>query len=106
MRNACVKAGVCALSMLMICACWGCTPSRTALQQAAAEQGRARAQVVLPVLPGECRRAVAHSVTILGANPVIVLARERAQLNLANDVIARCAGFYEQVKTGLERPQQ
>jgi hypothetical protein len=58
---------------------------------------------MLPVLPGECRQAVAHAVAVLGANPVIVLARERAQLDLANDVIARCAGFYAQVKSGLER---
>ena len=87
--------------MLMILACSGCTPSRVA--QAGDEQGRAQAQLFLPGQPGECRQAVPHAPAVLGANPVIVLARERAQLESANGVIDRCAGFYDQVKAGLER---
>lgn len=58
--------------------------------------------MVLPPLPGECRQTVPHAAAALGADAVIVLARERAQLNLANGVIRRCADNYDDLKTGLE----
>lgn len=87
--------------MLTILICSACGPSR--LAQAGAEQGRAQAQLFMPALPAECRQTLAHAAAVLGANPVVVLARERAQLDLANGVIVRCAGFYAQVKAGLER---
>lgn len=86
--------------MLTILICSACTESR--ISKAGADQGRAQAQLFMPVQPGECRRKVPHATAVLGANPVIVLARERGQLDLANDVLARCAGFYAQVKSGLE----
>ena len=75
-------------------------PSR--IVQAAAELGRAEAGIVLPVLPGECRQAVPHAPARLGEDAVVVLARERAQLDLANGVIRRCADNYDNLKTGLE----
>lgn len=86
----------------MILLCSGCAGNRTAQRLAAAEQGRAVAGVVLPAQPGECQRDIPHAAAVLGDNPVIVLARERGQLDLANDVRARCAGFYAQIKSGLE----
>lgn len=79
----------------------GCTGS-SRIAQAAAETGKARAGVILPVLPGECRRQIDHAPAPLGANAVVVLARERAQLDQANGVIRRCAGHYEDVKAELE----
>lgn len=45
---------------------------------------------------------MAHAAVALGSNPVIVLARERAQLDRANDVIKRCGRFYIDVKRRLE----
>jgi hypothetical protein len=41
----------------------------------------------------------------IGNNPVVVLARERGQLDLANGIIGRCARFYADVKDGLEAGQ-
>lgn len=56
----------------------------------------------LPILPGECRQAVPHAPAELGANAVVVLARERVQLDRANSVIRRCADNYDTIKAGLE----
>ena len=78
-----------------------CGPTNR-IAQAAAESGKARAGVILPVLPGECRQRVPHAPVGLGDNAVVVLARERAQLDQANGVIRRCAGHYDNVKTQLE----
>ena len=80
----------------------GCAANQVELYRAAAEQGRAEARVVLPALPGECQRGLPHAAAGLGDNPVVVLARERSQLDAANGVIIRCAGFNAQVKAGLE----
>lgn len=56
----------------------------------------------MPPLPGECRKTVPHAAVAVGDNPVVILARERGQLDLANGRIVRCADFYGDVKTGLE----
>jgi hypothetical protein len=58
--------------------------------------------VILPPLPSECRRAVPHAPVAIGSNPVVVLARERGQLDAANSTIDRCSRFYADVKAGLE----
>jgi hypothetical protein len=79
----------------------GCV-GNSRIARAAAEVGKARAGIVLPVLPGECRRTIDHALAPLGANAVVVLARERAQLDQANGVIRRCAGQYDRVKIELE----
>ena len=55
----------------------------------------------LPPLPSECRRAIDHAPAELGANAVVVLARERAQLDRANGVIGRCAGNYDALRAEL-----
>lgn len=57
---------------------------------------------MLPPLPGECRQAVPHAPAELGANAVVVLARERLQLERANGVISRCADNYDTIKAGME----
>lgn len=74
-------------------------PSR--ITAAAAEIGRVEAGIALPVLPGECRQVVPHANARLGDDAVIVLARERAQLDLANGVIRRCAENYDNLKLEL-----
>jgi hypothetical protein len=56
----------------------------------------------MPPLPAECRRQIAHAAARIGDNAVIVLRLERGQVDLANDIIARCARFYSNVKAGLE----
>lgn len=61
--------------------------------------------MILPPLPGECRQAIPHAPVAIGSNPVVVLAGERGQLDTANSAIARCAGFYGNVKAGLEGQQ-
>jgi hypothetical protein len=61
--------------------------------------------VVLPPLPGEFRQAVPHAPAMLGDDAVVVLARERGQLDWANGVIRRFAGYYDNLKTGLEGGQ-
>jgi hypothetical protein len=45
---------------------------------------------------------VSHAPAGLGDNAIIVLARERAQLELANGIIARCARNCDTIKTRLE----
>ena len=57
---------------------------------------------MLPPLPDECRQAVPHAPAELGANAVVVLARERLQLERANGVISRCADNYDTIKAGME----
>ena len=90
-----------ALSMMLLLSLSACSPA-SRIVQAASETGKARAGVILPVLPGECRQTVPHAVAGLGANAVAVLARERAQLDRANGVIGRCAAHYDTIKAGLE----
>lgn len=80
----------------------GCASTTSRISQAAAETGKARAQIVLPPLPNECRGSVPHAAVHLGADAVTVLARERAQLDVANGVILRCAQNYDALKAGLE----
>lgn len=58
--------------------------------------------MLLPPLPGECRQALPHAAAELGANAVVVLARERLQLDRANGVITRCAENYDTIKAGME----
>jgi hypothetical protein len=89
------------LLLLSLSAC--ARPNQIAL--AAAERGKAEAGVVLPPLPGEFRQAVPHAPAMLGDDAVVVLARERGQLDWANGVIRRFAGYYDNLKTGLEGGQ-
>lgn len=79
-----------------------CVRPPNRIQQAAAEFGQARAGILLPPLPGECRAVIPHAPAQLGDNAIAVLARERAQLDRANGVIRRCAENYDTLKTELE----
>jgi hypothetical protein len=64
--------------------------------------GRAQAPIILPPWPGECRRAVPHASAAVGDLPVVVLRKERAQLDRANDTLGRCATHYDALKSGIE----
>ncbi|MFP9138680.1 hypothetical protein ACLI1C_15990 [Devosia sp. XGJD_8] len=88
--------------MLTILICSGCASTSAQLYQAAAEKGRAETKVMLPVLPAEFQTQVPHAPAVLGANPVIVLARERAQLDWANGVIRRFGDFYRHLQSGMK----
>lgn len=88
--------------MLMPLILSACAKPPNRIVEAANEQGKARAAVILPPLPVECRHAIPHAAAVLGANAVVVLARERAQLDQANGVIRRCADNYDDLKAGLE----
>lgn len=81
----------------------GCSSSQQARQAAGAEMGQAAARVILPVWPGECRRAVPHASAALGDSPVLVLRRERGQLDIANDQMHRCAAHYDGLKRSIEQ---
>lgn len=101
MRNVRGMLGAFALSTMLLLSFSGCAKPPNRLAQAAAEQGRAQAGVYLPPLPDQCRKAVPHAPAELGANAVVVLARERAQLDQANGVIRRCADNYDTLRAGL-----
>lgn len=58
--------------------------------------------MVLPAWPGECRQRIAHAAAGLGDSPVVVLRRERAQLDQANDRLALCANHYDGIKRDIE----
>ncbi len=103
MCNALKRAGAAsALSMLLLLSLSACARPPSRIAEAAAERGRAEAGVILPVLPGECRQTVPHAPARLGDDAVVVLARERAQLDLANGVIRRCGANYDNLKAELE----
>ena len=101
MRNGRGILGAFALSMTLILSLSACARPPNRLALAAAEQGKAEARVLLPSLPGECRQAVPHASAVVGANAVVVLARERVQLDRANSVIRRCADNYDAIKSGM-----
>lgn len=73
-----------------------------ALRRAAADTGRAAAQVTLPDLPDDCRRMEPHAALAPGAEARSVLKRERGATDRANARVGRCAGFYDDVKSGVE----
>lgn len=62
------------------------------------------AGVELPPLPERCKRQVPHASLATGSEAVVVLKRERAQLDVANATIALCARNYETVQQEFQRP--
>lgn len=71
------------------------------LLAAADTQGKANARVVLPDLPTDCRKREAHAFKA-GDEAMTALKKERGALDRANRRVGRCAGFYDDVKSGLE----
>lgn len=61
---------------------------------AAAQKAIAEQQTQLPPLPAECYIDTPHAPLTVGAEARVTLARERQQLNVANDKRYRCASFY------------
>ncbi|CDP50954.1 hypothetical protein [Devosia sp. DBB001] len=49
-----------------------------------------------------CRQDVEHAPLTIGASPVVVLKRERVQLDRANGEKRNCAAFYLNLKADLE----
>ena len=77
--------------------------SDAALRLAAVDTGKAEAGVALPELPDDCRRQEAHAQLAPGTEARTVLRRERQALDRQNARGGRCAGFYDEVKDGLEK---
>lgn len=69
-------------------------------------RGRAEARVTLPDLPEDCRKREPHRIRA-GDEAITALKRERRALDRANARVGRCATFYDDTKTRLQRdPQQ
>lgn len=69
---------------------------------AAETQGRAAAGTNLPDYPEDCRRKEAHAPLVEGQEKLSILKREREALDRQNARTDRCAGFYDEVKRGLQ----
>ncbi|WP_196258551.1 hypothetical protein [Pelagibacterium limicola] len=80
-------------------ACSATTGQR--IDSAASALGRAQAGVVLEPWPDLCRGPVPHAALIEGEELAVLLRRERAQLDEANGLLRRCAGFYDALRAGL-----
>jgi hypothetical protein len=81
----------------------GCSTTGERIDAAAADLGRAQAGLALPELPAECRKEIAHAELIEGEDLAIILRRERGQLDKANAMLGRCAGFHDTLAEGLQR---
>lgn len=68
--------------------------------------GAVNAGVILPSLPPRCKQQVQHAPLATGSEAIIVLKRERAQLDIANTTIAICAQNYETLKREFEQKGQ
>jgi hypothetical protein len=81
----------------------GCATSpHQRIVDAGTERGRAEAAIKLPDWPAWCRQPVPHATLAVGANAVSVLARERGQLDFANQRAGNCGAEYDRIKAGLE----
>ena len=74
----------------------GCADDRVArIATAAAEEGKAKAEVDLPAYPPDCRRQEPHAPLVAGAETRSALKRERGALDRQNARTDRCAGWYD-----------
>jgi len=69
---------------------------------AAETQGIAAAGTNLPDYPDDCRRKESHAPLVEGQEKLSILKREREALDRQNDRTDRCAGFYDELKRGLQ----
>lgn len=98
--NACWRkraASVCLTALILS----GCASDK-ALKQAAVTQGTAEARVNLPPYPEDCRAKEEHAPLVIGTEVRSVLKRERAALDRQNARTDRCAGFYDDLKAGMQ----
>lgn len=78
-----------------------CANNLKRLDVAAKKQGVAKARVNMPEQPADCRVKEAHATLTIGAEPVVVLRKERTALDRANARITRCADNYDNVRSAL-----
>ena len=64
--------------------------------------GKAQAGLNLPEVPAICKKRVPHAALTEGEELSVLLGRERAQLDKANNRLIDCAHHNEQLKTNLE----
>lgn len=60
--------------------------------------------MTLPGWPARCANATPHADLKLGDQAVVVLKRERGQLDKANGDKTACAGFYASLRSKLAKP--
>ncbi|WP_369522266.1 hypothetical protein [Brucella anthropi] len=56
----------------------------------------------MPDYPEDCRRKEAHAPLVEGQEKLSILKREREALDRQNARTDRCAGFYDELKRGLQ----
>lgn len=78
----------------------GCSANSAQLRAASA-LGRTHAGVTLERQPDECGQSVPHIRIREGDELRSTLRRERGQLDLANDRLANCYRFNEEIRAGL-----
>jgi len=91
-------------SVLMISG--GCASTNKRLQQAAIQQGQARAAVILPDLPQACRDAIGGVNPKEGEKWRGVQLRWRVVRENENEIKAACAAFYDDLKTRLAKGEK
>lgn len=79
----------------------GCSNLEKQRMKAARDLGATKARVTLPAYPTECTRSVPHATLTKGGLVIVILKRERFQLDLANRKATSCAGFYEDLRKRL-----
>lgn len=82
-----------------------CGSLQKRLEAAAARQGVAKADTLLPDMPADCRKEEPHTALYAGKEALVALRQEFGALDRANARIRRCngrGGFYDELKTGLE----
>lgn len=100
-----LRVGVRALSIvLMSISLVACQTTGSRIDRAGAELGTNAAGVTLPAWPAHCRSSVPHGALAEGDEAIAALARERAQLDFANQRAANCAAHYDRLRAGLARP--
>jgi hypothetical protein len=80
-----------------------CVTTESRVIAAAETRGRVEAKVKLGDLPADCRKREPHADLRAGDELRAALVRERGVSDRANDRVTRCAGFYDDQKSRLEK---
>ncbi|TXI08756.1 MAG: hypothetical protein E6Q76_06795 [Rhizobium sp.] len=73
------------------------------MEKASSAKGVIAAGTNLPPLPDDCRKKEPHAAVKVGDELRSVLVKERGALDRANARTGRCAAFFDDTKTSLER---
>ncbi|MBG6233356.1 hypothetical protein IWQ55_006598 [Labrenzia sp. EL_208] len=95
MRRPLRAAAWCSLILLTACA-----TVDDRLEAAATREGEVKATRALPTFPGDCRYRERSGVRA-GEPLDVALIRTDQALGRANDRVSRCAGWYDDIKTGF-----